>query len=163
MAWNSFSDCRIIASLIAGWLCPWATTANPAVRSRKRFPSTSHTFVPSAESQNTGNSGARKVMFRFSYRPRVLASSSERGPGIGVLISASIEEEVSSFEFLGPGCCLETPKTRNSKLETRNFLPYAPCLCRRRLAYSFEKALADSDQEKSTFWARVTKCCHSTG
>src|ERR1051325_8005739 len=43
-----------IASTTFGWQCPAATTAMPALQSRKRFPSTSSTIAPSPRAATSG-------------------------------------------------------------------------------------------------------------
>ena len=75
---------RLNAWVKAGILLAFRATPNADVRSRKRFPSASHTFTPSARCQKTGKSSARNVTFRDSCRRSFSASTRERGPGMAV-------------------------------------------------------------------------------
>src|ERR1017187_3568252 len=78
--WISRAACFWMASTTRGWQCPVATTAIPALKSRKRLPSTSWTMAPAALSTTIGYP---RVYEDDTARASRSMIGLARGPGIG--------------------------------------------------------------------------------
>src|ERR1017187_8776911 len=78
--WISRAACFWMASTTRGWQCPVATTAIPALKSRKRLPSTSWTMAPAALSTTIGYPRVYEDDTARASRSMIVLA---RGPGIG--------------------------------------------------------------------------------
>src|SRR5256885_15455193 len=82
--WRKRSACSLIAATTLGCEWPVVTTAMPAVKSRKRLPSTSVTQQPCPRSMTNGEARVKLADIAFESRSMRAAAL---GPGSGVLIS----------------------------------------------------------------------------
>ena len=64
--WMMRAPCSVSARTMTGWACPIVVTPQPAVRSRYRRPSSSHTHTPSPRAMEMGVLAKNGGMCAFS-------------------------------------------------------------------------------------------------